>query len=206
MLNTEKLKQLKELLDMGAISQEEFDIQKDALIQEEKPKKNAGLISAIIVVVIICLSIMFDGNSGNEKSAELPRTDVETSILEKFAEPCPVKISSSMYDNIIGMPEIKCILKNNTDKEITAIKFHFSPKDVYGEEVNSIFTTNWLYTDNPIAAGESSSSNWQLMESSIKSGDIYVYSVYFSDNTEWGDRNASVSDIKKYAYKIYTKY
>ena len=60
MLNTDKLKQLKELLDMGAISQEEFETQKQALMQQESPKKkkNIGLIATIVVVVVICLSII----------------------------------------------------------------------------------------------------------------------------------------------------
>ena len=208
MLNTEKLKQLKELLDIGAISQEEFELQKSELMQEEEPKKkkNIGLVSTIVVVVIICFSIIFGGNSETEQSAETPKAEVEVSLPKEFAQLCPIEISSSMYDNIIGMPEIKCTFINNTDKEIAAIKLYFSPKDVYGEEVNTVFTTKELYTDNPIAAGGSSSRNWQLLDSDIKSGDIYVYSVYFSDGTEWGDKDASVSDIKKYAYKINTKY
>ncbi len=208
MLDTDKLKQLKELLDMGAISQEEFDTQKSALMQDEKPKKkkNISLIFTITVVVIICFSILFGGNSETENSTELPQAEVEDSMLEEFAQLCPVEISSSMYDNIIGVPEIKCTFKNNTDKEIAAIKMYFLPKDVYGEEVNTVFTTHELYTDDPIAAGGSCSKNWQLIDSNIKSGDIYVYSVYFSDGTEWGDKDASVSDIKKYAYKIHTKY
>lgn len=208
MLNTDKLKQLKELLDMGAISQEEFDIQKSELMQEQQPKKkkNIGLIVTISFVVIICLSLIFGGNSEIEKSKKSSQTNIENSVPEEFSSPCPVSISSSMYDNIIGVPEIKCTFKNNTDKEIAAIKLHFSPRDVYGEEIDNILTTNELYTDNPIAAAGSSSRSWQLLDSQIKSGDLYVYSVYFSDGTEWGNKDASVSDIKKYAYKINTKY
>ena len=40
-----------------------------------------------------------------------------------------------------------------------------------------------------------------MLDSEIKSGDVYVYSVYFSDGSEWGDKDASVSNIKKYGYK-----
>ncbi len=217
MLNTDKLKQLKELLDMGAISQEEFDAQKITLLQEEKPKnKNVGLIAVITIVVIICFSIIFGGSSeGGETQEQLqteegvlvsPIPQEKTSVPEEFAGICPVGISSSMYDNIIGATEIKCTFKNNTGKEIAAIKLYFSPRNVYGEEVSTLFTTNELYTDDAIAAGESASKSWQLLDSDIKSGDLYVYSVYFSDGTEWGSKDASVSDIKKYAYKTETKY
>lgn len=208
MLNTDKLKQLKELLDMGAISQEEFEEQKQMLIQQENPKKkkNIGLIITMAVVAVICLSIISSVGTESEDSQELPQTKIENSIPEEFADMCPVEVSSSMYDNIIGVPEIKCTFKNGTDKEIAAIKLYFSPRDVYGADVSTIFTTNELYTDDPIAAGGSSSRSWQLLDSEIKSGDVFIYSVYFSDGTEWGDKDASVSDIKKYGYKISTKY
>lgn len=206
-MNTEKLKQLKELLDMGAISQEEFEQQKTTLIHAEKPKKNIGLLSAIIVIVVICILIILGGNTEEvKKPSVMQKTKVEAQVPECFAQACPVEVSSTMYDNIIGVPEIKCTFKNNTDKEIAAIKLYFSPKDVYGEEVNTILTTKELYTDNSIAAGSSSSRCWQLLDSNIKAGEIYVYSVYFSDGTEWGDKESAVSDIKKYAYKISAKY
>lgn len=208
MLNTDKLKQLKELLDMGAISQDEFETQKQTLMQQESPKKkkNIGLIITIIVVAVICLSIISGGGAETKNSKETPQVNTENSIPEEFVDTCPVEVSSSMYDNIIGVPEVKCTFKNNTDKEIAAIKLYFLPRDVYGADVNTIFTTNELYTDNPITAGGSSSRSWQLLDEEIKSGDVYVYSVYFSDGTEWGNKEASVSDIKKYAYKISAKY
>ena len=168
-------------------------------------KKNIGLIITIIVVAIICLSIIF-GTGSENNSAETSQVKIESQIPKEFEGVCPVEVSTSMYDNIIGVPELKCTFTNKTDKEIAAIKLYFSPKDVYGADVDTIFTTKELYTDNPISAGGSATRNWQLLDSEIKSGEIYVYSVYFSDGTEWGNKSASVSDIKKYAYKIQTKY
>ena len=206
MLDTDKLKQLKELLDMGAISHEEFERQKQTFMQPQQiNKKNIGLIITIIVVAIICLSIIF-GTGSENNSAETSQVKIESQIPKEFEGVCPVEVSTSMYDNIIGVPELKCTFTNKTDKEIAAIKLYFSPKDVYGADVDTIFTTKELYTDNPISAGGSATRNWQLLDSEIKSGEIYVYSVYFSDGTEWGNKSASVSDIKKYAYKIQTKY
>lgn len=207
-MNTNKLKELKELLDMGAISTEEFEFEKNKIINEEKSKKskNVGLIITIIIVIFICLAIIAGINTENEDSTAVSQTNIESSVPEEYMQPCPVAISSSMSDNIIGVPEIKCVFNNKTETEIAAIKLYFCPKDVYGEEINTIFTTKELYTDNPIAAGSSSSRVWQLLDTNVRSGDIYVYSVYFSDGTEWGNKNAPVSEIKKYAYKISTKY
>lgn len=210
MLNTDKLKQLKELLDMGAITQEEFEEQKQAILQTDKPKKkgNIGLIITIIAVAIVCIAIMSGGNSNSQNTDKKTNTtsSEETTVPVEFSEKCPVEVSSSMYDNIIGVPEVKCTFKNTADKEIAAIKLHFEPRDVYDEEINTLFTANELYTDDPIAVGGTSSRSWQLLDDEIKSGDLYIYSVYFSDGTEWGNKDAALSDIKEYAYKISTKY
>lgn len=204
-MNTDKLKQLKELLDMGAISQEEFDSQKKELMQNEKPgiKKNLGLVIGIIFVVIICISIIANSNPSQDTVAQ---KNMEASAPTEFSNPCPVEVSASLYDNIIGMPELKCSIKNTTEKEIAAVKIYFIPKDVYGEEINTVFTTHELYTDTAISPGSTSARNWQLMDNAVKSGDVYVYSVYFSDGTEWGKKEVPASDIKKYAYKISVKY
>ena len=147
-----------------------------------------------------------------ESTAEAPENNEnmqakkETEIPSEFAMDFPITISTSMYDNIIGFPEIKCHIKNNTDKVIAAIQLYLLPKDVYGEEVHSIFVTNKLQCDTTIPANGADAFTWQMVENSIKSGDLYVYSVYFSDGSEWGDRNASVSTIKKYAKKTEAKY
>lgn len=111
-----------------------------------------------------------------------------------------------MYDNIINFPERSCSIKNNTDKEIAAIQFYFTPKDVYGEDADGVFAMNRLQTDTPISPRGSDTCVWQMIDQSVKSGDLYVYSVYFTDGTEWGDRNASVSKIKKYAPRLSVSY
>ena len=146
-------------------------------------------------------------NSGSAESQQKPssnenKAEQKPALPEEFSDSCPVSISASIDDDIIGYPEIKCNIKNKSNKEIAAVKLYFLPTDVYGEEVNSIFTENDLYTDNPIAAGKSATRSWQLLDQEVKGGDIYVYSVYFTDGTEWGDKDASRSKIKKYGLKL----
>jgi len=138
-------------------------------------------------------------------TAENAPAKKEEEVPPEFAKEFPITVSPSMYENIIGFPEIKCHISNNTDKEIAAIQLYLLPKDVYGEEVHSIFVTNRLQCDTTIPANGAETFAWQMVEDSIKSGDLYVYSVYFSDGTEWGDRNASISTIKKYAKKTEAK-
>ena len=52
-----------------------------------------------------------------------------------------------------------------------------------------------LYTDETIPAGESTKVAFQLIDDEVKSVKLYVYSVYYEDGTEWGDRNADEKDI-----------
>lgn len=140
-----------------------------------------------------------------EKKEEVQKKK-EPEIPVEFANECPISVSVSMYDNIIGFPELKCNIKNNTDKEISAIQLYLLPKDVYGEEADGIFAQNKLQCDTPISANGTDTVVWQMIDQSVKSGDLYVYSVYFSDGTEWGDRNAPTSKIKKYAMKTEVSY
>lgn len=216
MISTEKLKKLKDLLDAGAITQEEFEQQKKELFSESNKcprfSDKAKTVVGIIVVAMVCFAIIgsFVPKDNTNNSESPNNTAVQNStasnIPVEFRDDCPVAIKTKMYDNIIGVPELSCNVTNNSNKEISAIKIYFSPKDVYGEAVNSIFAPSQLYTDEPILAQSSVTKTWQLLDTSIKSGDLYIYSVYFSDGSEWGNKDAATSDIKKYGYKLETKY
>lgn len=216
MISTEKLKKLKDLLDTGAITQEEFEQQKKELFSENNKSPRfsdkAKIIVGIIAVAMVCFAIIGsfvpEDNAShlkNQNNATV-QSSLVSNIPVEFQDNCPISIEAKMYDNIIGVPELSCNITNNTDKEISAIKLYFSPKDVYGEAVNNILAPNQLYTDEPLLAKSSVTKTWQLLDTSIKSGDLYIYSVYFSDGSEWGNKDAATSDIKKYGYKLETKY
>lgn len=162
--------------------------------------------------LIVCLFIGAVG-SGTASDGDAPganntgdggtvQNPTEVQIPAEFAQECPVEAFASISDNIIGVPELSCHITNKTDKEIAAIQFYFMPKDVYGDDVNTIFTANKLQTDTAVAPSGSCTRSWQLLDQEVKSGDIYVYSVYFTDGSEWGDKDASLSKIKKYGLKL----
>ncbi len=200
--------QLKKLLDEGIISQEEFEKEREALLSNRKRKNNKGLIVGIACVVVLCVMIIGSnfGNTDSDSIAGVVPTEEVSRVPQEFSGDFPISVHGRMYDNIIGMPELSISLSNITEKNISAIKIYFSPTDVYGAEVSGIFTTNHLYTDNTILAGTTVSKAWQMLDSSIKAGDVYVYSIYFEDGTEWGNKDAATSDIKKYGYKFKVKY
>ena len=51
-------------------------------------------------------------------------------------------------------------------------------------------------------AGRSDTITWQFLDKEVKKIKLYVYSVYFSDGTEWGDREATKSVILKNGLEI----
>ena len=210
MPDTEKLFKLKELLDNGALTADEYKREKQKLLKSSKYSfvSSVGMFIAIFIVFVICISIMssFFSNNNPENNVNSPTSSTQKDIPETFSFDFPLEIKASLYDNILGFPELKCEIKNISSKEISAIKLHFEPRNVYGEKSENIFTTNKLDTDNTILSGETTQLTWQLLDQSIKSGDLYIYSIYFSDGTEWGDKTASESILKKYGFKLNATY
>ncbi len=173
-----------------------------------KPKKSKKKLFIIIgvVFVIMCIAV---GSSGTEPAdgtgatVGLSESKVtETTLPDEFSGKCPVTVSATIADNIIGVPEISIHTKNKTEKDIAAVQYYLVGYDVYGEEVSFLMTSHKLSDDDGLKANASSTSAWQLLDQEIKTGEIYVYSVYFTDGTEWGDKDASTSNIKKYGLKI----
>lgn len=171
---------------------------------DKKKKKKLSLI--VFAIVFLFVFIVAVGSSDTEPTDETSNANktsaVTTTKPAEFSDECPVSVSASIVESVIGTAELKCNIRNNTDKAIAAIKFHFEPLDVYGEEVNNIITTTRPSTDDRIGAGASVTRVWELFDQTVKSGTLYVYSVYFEDGTEWGDKEASTSAIRKYCEKI----
>lgn len=132
--------------------------------------------------------------TSDNSGTEAPKATV-SAAASVFDGDCGITASAEIGDNIIGLREITVNITNTTDKEIAAIKFHAVPYDVYGDEVKGWTTQSKLYTDEPISAGETNTVSFQLLEQSVKTVKLYVYSVYFADGTEWGDKDATTSKI-----------
>lgn len=210
MPDTEKLFKLKQLLDNGALTPDEYEKEKQKLLKSSKSSfsSSIGMFISIFIVVVICISIMssFFTDNSSEKNTNSPVSSSKKAIPEEFSSDFPLDVKASLYDNILGFPELKCEIKNNSSKDIAAIKFYFEPRNVYDEKTENIFTTKKLDTDNSILSGETVQLTWQLLDQHIKSGDLYIYSIYFSDGTEWGDKTASESILKEHGFKLDATY
>ena len=138
-------------------------------------------------------------NKSEEQKVQVESTRVAVPDNPKFSGDCGIQASAHMSSDIINHPCLSVSLRNTSMKDIAAIKFHAIPYDVYGEEIdNFIFSQKSLYTDDMIPAGKSKTITFgPFILQNIKKVKLYVYSVYYEDVTEWGDKDASESEIIK---------
>ena len=162
----------------------------------------------IILAAILLIGFVSDSNGQDDQrsgenrrvqpAASSSAADSSTvSSRSVFDGDCGVAVSAEMGETIIGLPELTISITNTTSKTISAIQFYAVPLDVYGEEISGWTAQNKLYTDTAIEAGASTSISYQLIEDSVKTVRLYIYSVFFSDGTEWGNREATKSTILK---------
>lgn len=156
----------------------------------------------IIFIVLPIISSIFISEPSDANDSSNSNTANTTTEDNKPAEKpspfdgdCGITASAEMGSSIIGYPELKINITNTTDKDISAIKFYAVPCDVYGDEITGWTSQNYLYTDTTIGAGASTSINYDFIEDSVKTLKLYVYSVYFDDGTEWGNKDAIKSTI-----------
>lgn len=166
--------------------------------------KNPLLIALVVIVMIVAAATSgIDKDSGGTKGgSDTPNETAAVKIDERFAGDCGASVTAEMGSSIIGYPTLRVSVSNTSDKDIAAVKFYFVPIDVYGDEITKWTSQNYLYSDTAIPAGGSNSFEYQFIEDSVKKGELYLYSVYFSDGTEWGNKDAGRSTIKDSGLKI----
>lgn len=159
----------------------------------------------ISILVIIVVSVFAAEDTSDytdvepESSSEIVEEETEN---HAFDGDCGIAASGSLGSSIIGYPELTIHVKNTTGKTISAIQFYCESFNVYGEKLDNWDAGKRLYTDDKIYSNSSAYPTWQLIDNEVKTVKIYVYSVYFSDGSEWGDKNASIETIEKYAREV----
>ena len=147
-----------------------------------------------LLILVTCLSV-FTGCAGfknkNAKSA--------------FYDDCGVSVSATLSKDILNYAELNISVKNTADKEIAAVKLYAIPQNVYGDEIDSWFAPREILYDTAIPAEGCGCFTHSFLDESVKTVTLYVYSVYFSDGTEWGDRNAKKATILKEAREVNVK-
>ena len=164
-----------------------------------------GLLIALAAIGSNGTSTASPDTGGQQNSTVSPGTNnmVDSSAKnDVFSGSCGISATAEMGTDIIGQPTVTVSITNTSEKDIRAIQFYAVPVDVYGDELKGVFTQNKLYTDDSISAGSSDSITYQFLDNHVKSIKLYVYSVYFSDGTEWGDKDATKSVVMKKGMQI----
>lgn len=147
-----------------------------------------------LLILGTCLSV-FTGcagfKNGNAKSA--------------FDDDCGVSVSATLLKDFLDFAELNISVKNTADKEIAAIKLYAIPQNVYGDEIDPWLAPREIFYDTAIPAEGCGRFTHSFLNESVKTVTLYVYSVYFSDGTEWGDRNAKKATILKEAREVNVK-
>ena len=146
-------------------------------------------------------------STGNNAAAapEVQQTPVPAPMPSRFSGDCGISASAHLKsDEFINHPHLCISVKNVSAKNIAAIQFYAVPYDVYGKDLSSsLFSQKKLHTDDLIPAGGSKKLNYgPFIDQQMKSVKLYVYSVYFDDGSEWGDKDATRSEILKYGKQI----
>ena len=142
----------------------------------------------------------------NESAAsEVHQEPVPAPMPSRFSGDCGISATAHLKsDEFINHPHLCISVKNVSAKNIAAIQFYAVPYDVYGKDLSSsLFSQKKLHTDDLIPAGGSENLNYgPFINQQMKSVKLYVYSVYFDDGSEWGDKDATRSEILKYGKQI----
>lgn len=167
----------------------------------KKVQRVSSTAIAIIIAIVLwsLVGIVYIDDCNKEWEEQERQEKIEQ---QKFAEECPIEVVAKVKDNIIDYPELRCNIKNKTNKDIIAYELYFVPKDVYDEEVNSIFTSKKLGGNDMLKANKSRDVKWSILDREVKKGDLYVYSVTFDDGSSWGDKDIYSKKIKEYGVQI----
>lgn len=158
-----------------------------------------------VIALLLAFGLFAIASSDSEGSDNSNPEDNSNNTVEsnnKFSSKPQISASAHIKDNIIGYPELTVSIENTSDKDIAAAKFYVIAYDVYGEEITGFLAQNHLSTDKTIKAGATESRTWQFLANNIKTVKLYVYSIYYTDGSEWGDREAVKSTILENAYII----
>ncbi len=161
------------------------------------------MIPEIVITTVVAAVLGNVPQITGVKGAKKKQPANGNNVIERaISDDCGIAATAEMGKDIIGQPTITVSVTNTTQKDILAVRFYAIPFDVYGEKIDSRLGQKYLSAENTIPAGKTDGVYWQLLDKSVKTVKLYVYSVYFADGTEWGNKDATETTILKYGRPI----
>lgn len=118
----------------------------------------------------------------------------------------PISVKSSYYKS---SSKLYITAENEKDEIITAVKYMVIFYNAYGEPIKrygygteEVFCTE----SNEIKVNNSFTSAWNVTGfSNVSKVEVIVFSVYFENGYEWGDRHSESSMIKTFGKSFFSK-
>ena len=158
MTDFEKIKKLKELLDSGALTEEEFVIEKNKILgNENKEKKDLKFIYLLIPILLIGLSIFAysrDTNNAQLTSDTLSEINTELTTTTEVTTTTELIENSFIVDSLEDAK--KAVVKINTVSDIVEISERLSVESLNVKGTGSGFLISndgYIVTNHHVIAG-----------------------------------------------------
>ncbi len=115
---------------------------------------------------------------------------------DRFNDDCKISATASINKSSTGMQELTLFVTNLTGKNIASFNFFAFPSSIY-KKLEKTAPQSHTYKGVEIPSGSSVFSSHQFIKNYHGDVKLYIYSVDFSDGSQWGDKTATSGAIRK---------
>ena len=160
-----------------------------------------SLIPALIILVIIIFTlkfiiefIVFIFNSIKNYLTDLY-------VKPSFEKQLAVSIKGEFLSTDDNESQITININNNSNLDILAIEFYVEEFDIYGKKIE--FEDDLCFViDTPIESNCNKSFKHKIKSNNTTKINFYFFSIYYNDNTYWGNKKASKKVILEKGYRL----
>ncbi len=125
----------------------------------------------------------------------------ENATKELFKKELLANISGRMLPISEKESDILVCVKNRSPFDILAIEIYVEEYNIYGQKLN-LRENPYLIIEETISNGETKNFKLTTSGEMVKKTHLYFYSVYYSDNTFWGCKEADQKTITSNSYLL----
>ncbi len=143
---------------------------------------------AIVVLVLNAIVIIFKSTIRRIKQHNFDKR-----IYALYKKEAAIQFTGELITNEKNELELLVYLKNVSSKDIVAVQLYITAFDVYKRPIN--IDQPKLLATQPISAGAIKRLHHIVSTPTVHSVSVYIYSIYYADQSEWGYKDASETVI-----------